>query len=139
MKHDPSPSRMSANATLGRGCSCQYLGLSDHGNTVELENVLVGRSAADGPKYNRPDVEWHYEPAAGDANIRNKRKPQQTPSLERYLCEGNPANECCRREREDYPRGSSGMRQYLDDWEQKWNNASKCGTQGKYQYDATHM
>lgn len=138
MKHDPLPSRMSADATLSRGCSCQFHGLSDYGNTLELENVVVGGSAADGPKHHRSDLERHYELAAGDAIIRNKREPQQTPSLERYLCEGNPANEWCRREREDYPQGSPGMRQYLHDWEQKWSDASKCDTQGKYQHDATH-
>ena len=131
MKLDPSPSRISADATLGRGCGCQNHALSSHGNTVGSKKVFAGGSAADGPKHHRSDLKWHYKPAAGTANMRNNTEPQRTPSLERYLCEGNPAKEC-RQEREDYPQGSPGMRQYLLDWEQKWRDASKPGTQGKY-------
>ena len=63
--------------------------------------------------------EWHYEPVAGDSSSWNNKEPQQCPSLERYLCEGNLAKECGRREREDYPQGSPAIRQYLHDWEQK--------------------
>ena len=138
MKHDPSPSRISADATLGRDCSCRNHGLYSHGNTVGLKKVFAGGSAVDGPKHHRSDLEWHYKPAAGAAKMLKNREPQRTPSLERYLCEGNPAMEC-RREREDYPQGSPGMRQYLHDWEQRWSDASKTGTQGKYQHNATQM
>ena len=136
--HDPSLSRISADATLYRSCSCQIHGPSKHGNAVELKKFVFagGRATDGGPRHDLSDLEWHYEPAAGDTNCRNNRESQQSPSLDRYLCEGNPAKESRRREREDYPQGSPGMRQYLHDWEQKWSDASKSGTQGKYQHNA---
>ena len=63
-----------------------------------------GGSAAKGSKHHLSDLERHKEPAAGDANSRNNRRHQQSPSLERYLCEGNVAKECRHREREVIPR-----------------------------------
>lgn len=51
-------------------------------------------------------------------------RPQRHPAIERYLREGDRIGAYQRQEREGYPQGSPGMRQYLGDWQRTWNGAS---------------
>ena len=47
---------------------------------------------------------------------------QYPPAIQRYLLEGGQAEEKRRQEREGYPPGAIGMKQYLQDWEDSWDN-----------------
>lgn len=138
-KHGPSSPQIPFSATLGQGHSHgtdRHQQTSDNEATAknskspQLGDTTCERAAFD-PRYNRSgSVEAsrqnHLNVTGGDTSRHQEvREPRHSPTIERFLREGDKVEAYRRQEREGYPYGSPGMRQYLHDWKTMWNDASR--------------
>ena len=115
-RHDQGTRRLSTHDGIVKDSRPS---LPNRGNLAHTGAKQRERRSDDASK-GRPQ---HWDTAKGIVDsCPEAREPQQRPAIERYLREGDQIEAYQRQEREGYPQGSPGMRQYLRDWQRTWDD-----------------